>query len=186
VNDVILDLCGGTGGWSKPYVDAGYNVIIVDPLAEGPSAVRQDVRTFKPAGPVHGILAAPPCTQFASSGARWWKGKPAELLSEGLSVVAGCLRVIAEAGVEWWALENPVGRLPKLIGAYRYTFQPYEYGDPWAKRTCIWGPHTQPTKNPVARDPKQDPWRLPPSEDRWRLRSKTPAGFAKCFFEANP
>ncbi len=51
---VILDLCGGTGSWSKPYLDAGYDVRVVTLPA-------MDVRRFEHHGPVHGILAAPPC-----------------------------------------------------------------------------------------------------------------------------
>jgi hypothetical protein len=61
---LILDLCGGTGAWSQPYREAGYCVELVDPLADG-----QDVRLLRriKAG-VHGILAAPPCTDLSGSG----------------------------------------------------------------------------------------------------------------------
>ena len=132
---VILDLCGGTGSWSKSYRDAGYDVRIIDPLADG-----TDVRLFEtPEYKVHGILAAPPCTHFAISGARWWKGKGEEALLDGLSVVDACLRIIYATKPEWWVLENPVGRLRKYIGDYKLIFQPWEYGDPWTKRTCLWG-----------------------------------------------
>jgi hypothetical protein len=67
---IILDLCGGTGSWSKPYKDAGYDVRVID-LKTG-----YDIRLFKaPEETVYGILAAPECTQFAGSGARWWEAK---------------------------------------------------------------------------------------------------------------
>jgi hypothetical protein len=57
----ILDLCGGTGAWSKPYADAGYDVEVVDPLRDG-----RDVRLFqRVSADIHGILAAPPCTVFS-------------------------------------------------------------------------------------------------------------------------
>lgn len=191
----IIDLCGGTGSWSNNYAEAGYRVVIVDPLAEpGPNveAIASGVvEVLSNHGglfdDVHGVLAAPPCTQFASSGARWWSSKPPELLAEAESVVLACLEIIRICDPKWWALENPVGRLPKLIGPYKYTFQPTEYGDPWHKRTCIWGTAAMPPKliPPVERNPALDPWRLPPSANRWRLRSKTPPGFAKAFFEAN-
>ncbi len=65
---IILDLCGGTGAWSKPYKDNGYNVINV-------TLPEYDVRTYEPPDNVYGILAAPPCTDFAASGARWWLRK---------------------------------------------------------------------------------------------------------------
>ena len=55
---LILDLCGGTGAWSKPYREAGYTVRSVD--------LPEDVRLVEqPKEPVHGILAAPPCTVFS-------------------------------------------------------------------------------------------------------------------------
>lgn len=146
---VILDLCGGTGSWSEPYrQSSAYKVILV-------TLPDSDVRLFEPPAAVHGILAAPPCTQFAVSGARHWRRKDTErpeLLREGLEVVFACLRIIEISktrGLKWWALENPVGRLPHFIGPYAYSFQPYEYGDPWLKRTCIWGWHQRPQLTPV-------------------------------------
>lgn len=94
----------------------------------------------------------------------------------------------------WWILENPVGRLPKLrpeLGKPRMYMQPYEYGDPWTKKTCLWGNFNEPKKNPVEpiRYTKQGSWtqRLGGKSERTkRLRSITPAGFAQAFFEANP
>jgi hypothetical protein len=63
---LILSLCDHTGAWSQPYVDDDYDVLRVD-VKDG-----QDVRLMQlPAKPVYGILAAPPCTVFAGSGARW-------------------------------------------------------------------------------------------------------------------
>ncbi|KKM89085.1 hypothetical protein LCGC14_1252230 [marine sediment metagenome] len=206
---IILDLCGGTGAWSQPYRDAGYDVRLV--------TLPDDVRYYKPPRRVHGVLAAPPCTDFASSGTRWWKAKDKEKgLLEGLSIVAACLRVIEDTKPKWWALENPVGRLPRYIGKWRYTFQPFDYGDPWTKRTCIWGEHTIPTKTPVAPVgtwqgshaagkplgivdhplllleegavflPPDWIHKLGPSADRAEKRSITSPGFARAFFEANP
>jgi len=212
-NKIILDLCGGTGAWSKPYKDADYDVRLV-------TLPEQDVRYYKPPPRVYGVLAAPPCTDFAVSGVRWWASKDREKgLLEGLSIVAACLRIINSARPRFWALENPVGRLPRYIGKYVYTFQPYEYGDPWTKRTCIWGKHNRPIKTPVepvgitlkSGDTVNFPsWtgsdsggmrlgivdhpeylppdcvhKLPPSADRATLRSITPPGFARAFYEAN-
>jgi hypothetical protein len=184
---IILDLCGGTGSWSKPYKDAGYEIINVDTL------YGRDVRTFEPPKNVHGVLAAPPCTEFAVSGARWWAEKPPELLEEAIDIVRACLNIINIASPKWWALENPVGRLPRMVpelGKWKYIFQPYEYGDPWTKRTCLWGEFILPEKTPV--EPikycAQGSWtqRLGgKSEKTKRLRSMTPPGFAKAFFKAN-
>lgn len=220
---IILDLCGGTGAWSAPYREAGYDVRVV-------TLPEQDVRTYIPPWDVHGILAAPPCTEFAVSGARWWAGKPSHLLEEALEVVNACTCIIKQADPEWWALENPVGRLRRYIGPPAWTFQPWEYGDPWLKKTCVWGTARQPDKAPVAVAPlasagfkkrggkyknrqtainaasnsrHNNPgefmrmlvkegyvpsdWihHLGPSPHRATLRSITPPGFARAFFEAN-
>ena len=76
---IILDLCGGTGAWSRPYAEAGYDVRLV-------TLPEQDVRTYEPPDRAWGVLAAPPCTEFAVSGARWWKLKPPEALGGALLV----------------------------------------------------------------------------------------------------
>ena len=184
---IILDLCGGTGAWSKPYADAGYDVRVI-------TLPERDVRLFRePAGEIWGILAAPPCDHFAVSGARWWKGKGDAALLEGLSVVDACLRIIHVGNPFFWCLENPVGRLIHYIGRPRMSFNPCDYGDPWTKRTQLWGQFKRPELNPVKPDfieaggKRFSPLAyLPPSEDRKELRAITPPGFARAFFEANP
>ena len=180
---VILDLCGGTGAWSDPYRNAGYDVVIVDTL------YGDDVMNYTPPENVYGVLAAPPCTEFARSGARWWKDKDPELLQNAISVVRACLGIIQTVNPSWWALENPVGRLSRCvpeIGKWSYTYQPYQFGDPWSKLTCIWGEHNQPERGPIVEpDPKKGPWWIGPGPDRQRLRSITPPGFANAFFRAN-
>jgi len=186
----ILDLCGGTGAWSKPYKDAGYDVRLV-------TLPEQDVRLYIPPENVHGILAAPPCTHFAAAGAPSWKKKGDKELLEGLSIVDACLRIIQVCQPKWWVLENPVGRLRRWIGPPRMMFNPCDYGDPYTKKTCLWGNFKEPKKNPVEpifivdkrgrRDSSlhYNSFRLP-KEQRAVVRSITPAGFAKAFFEANP
>lgn len=181
---VVLDLCGGTGSWSQPYRDHGYDVRVV-------TLPDQDVRTYRPPADVHGILAAPPCTEFAVSGARWWAGKDPALLVEALEIVDACLRIIHDSSPTWWALENPVGRLKRLrqaeLGEPTLVFDPCDYGDPWTKRTLLWGRFNLPTPNPVEGTEFWG-WRKlgGKSERTKRLRSMTPPGFAKAFFEANP
>ena len=76
---IILDLCGGTGSWSKYYkLNSNiYDVRLIDPQEwMGGYGNSGDVRLFEYSNiNIHGILSAPPCTEFASSGARWWKDK---------------------------------------------------------------------------------------------------------------
>ncbi len=180
---IILDLCGGTGAWSRPYQRAGYDVRIIDPLRSD-----SDVRLFEFAGTVHGILAAPPCTHLAASGARWWAGKGEVALLEALAVVDACLRIVVAhaATLAWWVLENPVGRLVRYLGPPRMYYQPCDYGGSYTKKTALWGEFAEPAKSPTEPVLGSMMHRLPPSADRAMLRSATPAGFAQAFFEANP
>lgn len=176
---LILDLCGGSGAWSQPYKDAGYCVDVVD--------LPRDVRLLQRvrAG-VHGILAAPPCTDFAGSGARWWADKGDAALADGLSMVDACIRIAYVQQPLWWALENPVGRLSWFLGPPFMAFDPADYGDPYTKRTLLWGRFAPPRKRPVVATEGSKMHRLPPSPDRMKLRSVTPSGFARAFYEANP
>lgn len=177
----ILSLCDHSGAWSSPYREAGYDVVQID-LKAG-----QDVRLFEALPyPVRGVLAAPPCTEFASSGARWWAGKGEQALIDALAVVDACMRVIMVHRPQWWCLENPVGRLRRYLGNPRMAFDPSDYGDTYTKRTQLWGDFTCPVKHPVEAVEGSKMHLLPPSAERQALRSVTPAGFARAFFEANP
>lgn len=187
---IILDLCGGTGAWSRPYREAGYDVRIIDPQVwrqgeGGTGDVRLMLFLAKREKP-HGILAGPPCTDFSASGARWWASKGQERLLDALSIADACARIILYHQPEWWALENPVGRLSRYIGPPAYTFHPCDHGDPYTKRTLIWGAFTKPRRTPVAPTEGSKMHLLSPSPERALLRSATPPGFAQAFFEANP
>ena len=184
----ILSLCDYTGNWSKPYRDAGYEVVQVDMQLDG-----RDVRLLQHEGHVHGILAAPPCTVFASSGARWARSDAD--MCEGLSVVDACVRIAwAHRGtLRWWAIENPVGKLVRYLGKPKMYFNPCDFGDPYTKKTCLWGEFTIPTALLLGGDR-----RVPPvqgskmhalyggkSQATKNARSATPEGFARAFFEVN-
>ena len=187
---VILSLCDHTGNWARPYADAGYDVRLVD-IKQG-----QDVRLLKlPNVPVHGILAAPPCTVFASSGARW--PRTDDEMRNGLSVVDACLRVVLMCQPKWWALENPVGKLRQYLGPPVFRFDPCDFGamaeeDAYTKRTCLWGSFVIPSSLVLGRNTGVEPTQgskmhlMAPSPERQALRSATPMGFAKAFFQANP
>ena len=194
---IILDLCGGTGSWSEPYRKAGYTVITVDPLASpGSGNFVGTLHEFYYAVVLpnnlkaHGVLFGPPCTEFSGSGARWWDSKPEYLLTDAINVVRDGLAIIKKVDPQWWALENPVGRLARMVpelGKWKMTFQPNQYGDPYTKKTCLWGNfNTALKKNWVEPTLGSKMHKLPPGKDRWRLRSITPPGFANAFCGANP
>ena len=117
----ILSLFDHSGVWSGPYERAGYRVIRAD-IKDGrdvmeltPGVLDTFIRVW---GGVHGVLAAPPCTAFTISGARWWPRMDADgSTREGVRLVKQTLRIIKHVKPKWWALENPVGRLPKLVPA---------------------------------------------------------------------
>lgn len=170
---IILSLCDYSGVWSKPYQDAGYKVIRVD-LKLG-----QDLRLLRHPGRVWGVLAAPPCTVFSLAGNRW-KRSDSDLL-EALSVVDACLRLVSVSSPQWWALENPRGKLVHYLGKPRLEFEPFEYGSPWTKRTCLWGNFLIPEFAPIQ---PEFSWHKTHRDSQ--VRSQTPSEFACAFFKANP
>ena len=189
----ILSLCDYTGIWSQPYREAGYDIIQVDVLHGS------DVRLLEFPGQVHGIIAQPPCTHFASSGARWWKQKGDAALLEGLQIVDACLRFVAVCAPVWWVLENPIGRLRSYLGAPAMYYNPHEYAgladDPYnesyTKKTALWGVFTNPAslfsgQSGVAREPVLGSKMHKMSSSWAQQRSVTPQGFARAFYKANP
>lgn len=181
---VILDLCAGSGAWSEPYRKAGYKVVRV-------TLPKHDVRTFVPPRNVWGVLAAPPCEQFSL--ARNGHRAPRDVVS-GLEVVSACLRIVYQCRPAWWALENPVGLLSTWLGPARDTWEPCDFGDPWTKRTAVWGDYQKPKRGPYAKPIGAGPFctlcdtgkRRTPNCSNPAHRAVTPAGFALAFFKANP
>ena len=108
---------------------------------------------------------------------------------EGLSVVDACLRLVTVCKPKWWALENPIGKLSRYLGAPRMYFNPCDYGDPYTKRTALWGRfNTDLPRTPVepTEGSKMHTRFGGKSMKTKNARSATPAGFAKAFFMANP
>lgn len=174
---VILDLCAGTGAWSEPYAEAGYDVRRIDL----PTDVRL-VRRDEIPEPVHGILAAPPCTVFSYARNRY---EPSDdELRGALSVVDACLRIVFACRPTWWALENPYNKLRRYLGPPVWRFYQWEYGDAGHKPTGLWGEFKPPMLRPGART-KPSTWKTK-QENASPGDAKTPAAFARAFFEANP
>ena len=89
------------------------------------------------------VYAFPPCTDLASSGARWWRGKGHIALVRAAALVARC-RVMANMA-QSYCLENPVGRLSTYWRKPDHYFHPCDYGgypdpigDQYTKKTCLW------------------------------------------------
>ncbi len=189
---IILDLCGGTGSWSKPYKDAGYDVRVI-------TLPEYDVRLlpFFRKWHVHGILAAPPCTEFSKAKHFHGKGNYHHDFKEGMSIVDACYRIAALYQPEWFALENPAnGYLKDYLGTADYTIDPWQYDENYQKKTGLWGEFTKPVATVKVKPEGLIKFSMLKSKDiapeyygklsRQERRAITPAGFAKAFFEANP
>jgi len=121
------------------------------------------------------LIAFPPCTHLAVSGARWFKDKRAEQ-AEALDFV----RTLLDAPIHYIALENPVSIISSRIRKPDQTFQPWEFGHGEVKRTCLWLknlPKLTPTNIVEGREARVH--KMAPSPDRWKERSRTFEGVAK-------
>lgn len=135
------------------------------------------------------VIAHPPCTHLAVSGARWFKDKQKEQ-EEALEF----FRKILEAPVDKICVENPVSIVSSRIRKPDQTLQPWMFGHEVSKKTCLWLknlPLLAPT-NIVGKGEfvtfssgkKMPSWyNLSPGGDRWKIRSKTFEGIAKAMAE---
>lgn len=166
---VILDLCGGTGSWSKPYKDAGYtvHVITLPNFSLADHWVYGDCLRFRkqiwkkdggeyldiPIKDIYGVLAAPPCTMFSIARTT---GPPRDYTG-AITTVNNCLNIVQQINIhggklKFWAIENPVGLLRRFLGNPPYTFEQWMFGGNRRKRTDLWGRFTPP-KQTVAHEP---------------------------------
>ena len=154
---IILDLCGGTGSWSRPYQENGYDVRVI--TLPGHNICDKELQRVLVDLNPYGILAAPPCTMF--SFARTNAKTPRDL-KEGMECVRSCLNVIWSCmeikqatakktlPLQFWALENPYhGFLKKFLSEPKFIFDPWEFGDGYQKKTALWGHFNEPKKKPI-------------------------------------
>jgi len=204
IQKIILDLCGGSGAWSKPYSNAGYDVRLI-------TLPEQNVIDYIPPLNVYGILAAPPCTMFSLARNRYDNDpryKPRDFI-EGMNVVNACMRIIFQCQntLQFWALENPIGLLARWLGKYQYRFEPWWFDgmENWSKRTALWGKFNIPQRTYLDYKDRPDAYDVYISAKKRYLQRKskipsisnithggvserrgiTPGGFARAFFEAN-
>jgi hypothetical protein len=133
------------------------------------------------------MIAHPPCTHLAVSGAAWFKYKEREQ-KEALDFVQKLL----DAPINQIALENPVSVISTRIRKPDQIIQPWQFGEPFSKKTCLWLKNLDPLKHTNIVDKGAvttyasgktmptwyaDAWKLPPAE-RAKLRSKTFQGIA--------
>lgn len=125
------------------------------------------------------MLAFPPCTYLAVSGARWWKGREKEQ-ADALEFV----RTLMDAPIPRIALENPVGKISTAIRKPDQYIQPWQFGHGETKKTGLWLknlPKLTPTRVVEGRHPRVH--LTPPGIDRWKERSKLLPGIAEAMAE---
>jgi hypothetical protein len=131
------------------------------------------------------MVAHPPCTHLAVSGARWFKDKQVEQ-QEALDFV----QTLLDAPIPRIALENPISIISSRIRKPDQIIQPWMFGHEATKTTCLWLKGLEPLKptNIVGRGERHvtksgrslPKWyNLPPSADRWKIRSATFSGIAQ-------
>jgi len=195
---VILSLFDVTGKWSQPWEDAGYDVyrfdIQTDPemgdVSKFSAEFFNEMVDIFDGVEVYGILAACPCTDFASSGATHFAAKDASGQTvESVELVTQTLSTIGHFKPAIWAIENPVGRIEKLgnLPPWRLSFNPNHFGDPYTKRTLLWGRFN--ADLPIAPVEATEGSKMMQyggkSQATKNARSVTPEGFAYAFFDAN-
>lgn len=199
VGKIIWSLFDYSGNWCKPYKENGYTVLQVD-LKLGIDILTWNYQDLpKP----YGILAAIPCTDFAWSGARWFSEKDADGRTEkSILLVRKTLEIINWANPDFYAIENPRGRINKLVpelGCHLLEFNPCDFGDPYKKPTRLWGKFNpilfktpvEPMSNTDQLNPISQPRREDGSKIGWHTeeakekRSITPLGFSYSFFNSN-
>lgn len=187
----VLVACEYSGIVRDAFIARGHDALSCDFLATesiGPH-YQGDVRDIIDEG-WDLMIAFPPCTYLCSSGMHWTtRGlRDPKLTEDALDFV----RFLLDAPINKIALENPIGCISTRIRKPDQIINPWQYGHPESKKTCLWLknlPPLQPT-NILTKNGKywdnQTPSgqnRLGPSSDRWKIRSKTYKGIAEAMAE---
>lgn len=126
------------------------------------------------------VLAFPPCTDLAVSGARWFKEKIADGRQQrSIDFFMEFTKLDCK-----WAIENPIGIMSSNFRKPDQIIQPWQFGHGETKATCLWLnglPKLQPTN--IVEGREQRIWKLPPGPERAKLRSKTFLGIAAAMAE---
>lgn len=177
----VLVACEFSGVVRDAFRRRGHDAVSCDLLpteAPGPH-FEGDAFYLSRAEPWDLMIAFPPCTHLAISGARWWPGKQYEQ-RQAIAFV----RELWHAPIPRIAIENPVGILSSAWRQPEQVIQPWQFGHGETKATCLWLknlPRLRPTQIVEGREPRVH--REPPGPDRWQRRSRTLAGIAEAMAE---
>ena len=186
---LVLSLFDLTGNMVKPWADAGFETLCIDIQRDGTDILRW----LPPRTDYRIVFAFPPCTDFAVSGARWFKDKGLAGLGSAIELVERA-RDICEWADAPWMLENPIGTLSTYWRKPNHTFHPHDFtglepADNYTKKTCLWTGNgfvmPEARRDFTLSAPDDRIHKAPPGDERANFRSATPRGFAKAVFEAN-
>ncbi len=123
------------------------------------------------------MIAFPPCTHLAASGARWFEEKRRDGRQQ--HSIDFFMRLV-NAPIDRIAIENPVGIMSTHYRKPDQIVQPWQFGHGETKATCLWLKNLKPLKpTKLVNGRKQRIWLMPPGPDRAKERSKTYTGIAK-------
>lgn len=132
---IILHLCADIGSDSLVWKEEGYDVRLV--------GKEIGVENYTPPMGVYGVIANPVCTEFSIARSQ---NRHADI-EKGLFLVKHCQRIIAQCSPVFSVIENPAsGILKSFLGKPRFTYHPWNFGDPWNKYTALWGNFNCPSK----------------------------------------
>ena len=172
----VLVACEVSGEVRDAFIELGHDAMscdILDAERDGPHYLG-DVRDVLYSD-WDMMVAFPPCTRLAVSGARWFP-----LYQEEQEQALDFVRMLLNAPIPRIALENPIGIISTHIRKPDQIIQPWQFGHGETKATCLWLkglPLLQPTDVVEGREARIH--RMPPSPHRSRERSRTYAGIAK-------
>lgn len=202
-NKIVLSLFDRSGVWAQPWADAGYDVRTIDLETDKVDVMDMDRDWFEDMGleNVHVVLAACPCTHFASTAAMDWKEQDSSRVKGGkdntgvteemIELTNQTMEIISYLQPAIYSIENPKGRIWKVTdvpGRPTLVFQPNNYGDPYTKETFLYGKFNPdlPTANVFPTEGSKMQSKLSSKDEKERgARSETPEGFAYAFFMAN-
>ena len=173
----VLVACEFSGIVRDAFLDRGHGAVSCDLLpTERPGPhVRGDALSLAYSNYGFDLMIAhPPCTYLAVSGARWFKDRLPEQ-EEAIEFV----RLLLDAPIPRIALENPISIISTRIRKPDQIIQPWMFGHPETKATCLWLknlPKLVPTNIVDGRTARVH--REPPGPDRWKNRSRTMQGIA--------
>lgn len=177
----VLIACEFSGTVRNAFADKGHHAVSVDILntekpaiAPGYHQVSDAILAAYQHGPWDMMIAFPPCTHLAVSGARWFKNKQKEQWA-----AIAFFKKLVDAPIPKIAIENPIGIMSTIYRKPDQIIQPWQYGHGETKATCLWLknlPKLEPetiVEGRFARVHKESP-----GPERWKNRSRTYQGIA--------